>query len=72
MGFFKQAGVNVEMQTFNNGDAAAAALAAGAIDIGIQPPMQIAQGVVREALPFTVIAAGALNTRGPAVRDDFG
>lgn len=61
MGFFKQAGVNVEMQTFNNGDAAAAALAAGAIDIGIQPPMQIAQGVAR-GLPFTVIAAGALNT----------
>jgi NitT/TauT family transport system substrate-binding protein len=61
MGFFKQAGVNVEMQTFNNGDAAAAALAAGAIDIGIQPPMQIAQGIVR-GLPFTVIAAGALNT----------
>jgi NitT/TauT family transport system substrate-binding protein len=61
MGFFKQAGLNVEMQTFNNGDAAAAALAAGAIDIGIQPPMQIAQGVAR-GLPFTVIAAGALNT----------
>jgi NitT/TauT family transport system substrate-binding protein len=61
MGFFKKAGLNVEMQTFNNGDAAAAALAAGAIDIGIQPPMQIAQAVAR-GLPFTVIAAGALNT----------
>ncbi len=60
-GFFKQAGLNVEMTQFNNGDAAAAAMAAGSIDIGIQPPMQIAQGVTR-GLPFTIVAAGAMNT----------
>jgi NitT/TauT family transport system substrate-binding protein len=60
-GFFHQAGLNVEMTTFNNGDAAAAALAAGAIDISIQPPMQIAQGVAR-GISFTIIGAGALNT----------
>ncbi len=60
-GFFRQAGLNVEMVPFNNGDAAAAAAAAGAVDISIQPPMQIAQGVAR-GIPFTIIAAGALNT----------
>ena len=61
MGFFKQAGLNVEITPFNNGDAAAAAMAAGAIDISIQPPMQLGQAIAR-GLPFTVIAAGALNT----------
>jgi NitT/TauT family transport system substrate-binding protein len=60
-GFFKQAGLNVEMTAFSNGDAAAAALAAGSIDISVQPPMQIAQAVVR-GLPFVVIAAGAMNS----------
>jgi NitT/TauT family transport system substrate-binding protein len=65
-GFFKQAGVNVEMTTFNNGAAAAAAVAAGSLDIAVQPPMQIAQAVIG-GLPFVVVAAGAINSvRAPA------
>ena len=65
-GFFRQVGLNVEVTAFNNGAAAAAALAGGAIDITIAPPMQIAQAITR-GIPFTVIAAGALNTsRAPS------
>lgn len=59
-GFFKQAGINVEMTTFNNGASAAAAVAAGSLDVAIQPPMQIAQAVI-SGLPFVIIAAGAMN-----------
>jgi NitT/TauT family transport system substrate-binding protein len=60
-GFFKQAGLNVEMVPFTNGAAASAALAAGAIDISIQPPMQIGQAVAR-GLPFVIVAGGAINS----------
>jgi len=60
-GFFKQAGVNVEMTPFNNGAAAAAAVAAGSLNVAVQPPMQIAQAVI-SGLPFVVIAAGAINS----------
>jgi NitT/TauT family transport system substrate-binding protein len=59
--FFKQVGLNVEMTAFNNGAAAAAAVAAGTLDIAIQPPMQIGQAVI-SGLPFVVIAAGAFNS----------
>ena len=62
-GFFKQAGVNVEMTSFNNGAAAAAALASGALDVAVQPPMQIAQAIIG-GLPFVVVAAGAINSVG--------
>jgi NitT/TauT family transport system substrate-binding protein len=65
-GFFKKVGLSVEMVPFNNGAAAAAAMASGAIDIGVQPPMQIGQAVAN-GLPFVVIAGGALNSvRAPA------
>lgn len=65
-GFFKQAGVNVEMTSFNNGAAAAAAVAAGSLDIAVQPPMQIGQAVI-SGLPFVIIAAGAFNSvKAPA------
>jgi NitT/TauT family transport system substrate-binding protein len=60
-GFFKQAGVNVEMMSFTNGAAAAAAVASGSLDIAVQPPMQIAQALI-SGLPFVVIAAGAINS----------
>ena len=66
MGFFRQAGLNVELTSFNNGASAAAAMASSSIDISISPPMQIAQAI-SHGLPFIVIAAGALNTiRAPA------
>ncbi|HEV8022911.1 MAG TPA: ABC transporter substrate-binding protein [Candidatus Lustribacter sp.] len=60
-GFFKQVGLNVEMTAFNNGAAAAAALASGALDVAVQPPMQVAQAVIG-GLPFVVVAAGAINS----------
>lgn len=62
-GFFKQAGVNVELSSFNNGATAAAAIAAGSLDVAVQPPMQIAQAVIG-GLPFVIIAAGAINSVG--------
>jgi len=47
MGFFAQAGLNVELQTLNNGAAIAAGVVSGAIDIGIAPPNVLANGYLR-------------------------
>ena len=60
-GFFQRAGLNVEIETFNNGAAASAAVVSGAIDIGVSSPLQVAQAFAR-GVPFVLVAAGALNT----------
>jgi NitT/TauT family transport system substrate-binding protein len=66
MGFFQKAGLNVELTTMNNGSAISAAVAAGAIDIGISTPVQLANAVTR-GVPFVLIAPGALsNAQSPA------
>jgi len=60
-GFFRKAGLNVEVTSFNNGAALAAAVATGNADFGVSTPIGIAQAVSR-GVPFTIVAAGALNT----------
>jgi NitT/TauT family transport system substrate-binding protein len=60
-GFFKKAGLNVEIQTFANGAMVSSAVAGGAADIGISNPVVLADAVAHH-IPFTLIAAGALYT----------
>lgn len=62
-GFFTKAGLNIELTTMNNGAALAAAIAGGTLDVGVSTPIQIAQAVSR-GVPFTLVAAGAINTVG--------
>jgi NitT/TauT family transport system substrate-binding protein len=63
LGYFTKAGLDVSITTVSNGAAGAAAVAAGAIDIGFSNPLSIAQGFSR-GLPFTVIAPAAVAVRG--------
>ncbi len=63
LGYFTRAGLDVSITTVTNGAAGAAAVAAGAIDIGFSNPLSVAQGHSR-GLPFTVIAPAALSIRG--------
>ncbi len=58
-GFFTGAGLDVRLTTFTNGAAVAAAVAAGALDVGISNPVQIANAVAH-GIPFVFIAGGAL------------
>lgn len=60
-GFFQRAGLNVEVQTFTGGSAIAAAVASGALDIGITTPLQVANAVLH-GIPLAIIAAGGLST----------
>jgi NitT/TauT family transport system substrate-binding protein len=65
MGFFKKAGLNVELSTFTNGASVANAVASGAIDIGISNPVGLA-GAVTHGIPFTIVAGGGLySTKEP-------
>jgi NitT/TauT family transport system substrate-binding protein len=65
MGFFSRAGLTVEITTFTNGAAVSAAVASGALDIGISNPVQLGNAVSR-GIPFVFIAGGGLyNTAAP-------
>lgn len=59
LGSFKAAGLNVEVSTFPNGAAQAAACAGGAIEIGLGEATELANGIAR-GLPFGVFAGGSL------------
>ncbi|HXP94248.1 MAG TPA: ABC transporter substrate-binding protein [Candidatus Binatia bacterium] len=61
-GFFQQAGLGVDLQTFSNGAGVTTALAAGAIDIGITNPISLANAV-EHGIPFRFFATGALYNR---------
>lgn len=61
LGIFKKAGLSVEISSFNNGPAIAAAVASGSLDIGISTPISLAQAVTR-GVPFPIVAGGAMNT----------
>jgi len=63
LGYFAKAGLDVNVTTVTNGAAGAAAVAAGAVDIGFSNPLSIAQGYGR-GLPFVVIAPAAEAVRG--------
>jgi NitT/TauT family transport system substrate-binding protein len=58
-GFFKAAGLPVEVTVLTNGAAVAAAVASGAIDVGITSPMTLAQGRER-GVPFKVLCPGGM------------
>jgi NitT/TauT family transport system substrate-binding protein len=58
-GFFTAAGLNVEITTFPNGAAQAAAAAGGAIDIGLGEATELANGIAR-GLPFAVFAGATI------------
>jgi NitT/TauT family transport system substrate-binding protein len=65
MGFFKQAGLDVQVQTLDNGAAIAAAVAGGAADIGQSNIVSIATAYEKK-LPFVVLApAGAYSSASP-------
>jgi NitT/TauT family transport system substrate-binding protein len=60
-GFFQRAGLTADVQTLNTGTAAAAAVAAGALDIAISTPVGLANALAR-GIPFVAVAAAALAT----------
>lgn len=65
MGFFKKAGLNVELSTFTNGASVANAVASGAVDIGISNPVGLA-GALTHGIPFTIVAGGGMySTKEP-------
>jgi NitT/TauT family transport system substrate-binding protein len=61
MGFFKKAGLDVEIQYFNNGSAIAAAVASGALDLGLSDLMSVINAH-SHGLPFVYAAPGLLTT----------
>jgi len=62
LGLFKKASIDTEIVHAANPGAYAAALAAGAIDIGMSDPVALAQAVVK-GLPFAYFAGGPLSSR---------
>ena len=67
LGIFQKAGLTVDIQSFNNGNAAAAAIIGGTLDAAITTPITLANAAI-PGLPFVVLAAGNLNTaRAPTL-----
>ena len=65
MGFFRRAGLNVEVQQARSGNVEAAAVAGGRVDVGDSNIVSFAQAVAR-GLPFVAIAPGEnYDTRDP-------
>jgi NitT/TauT family transport system substrate-binding protein len=56
-GFFAKAGLNVDVQLFNNGGAIAAAISGGSLDIGLSDLVSVISAHAR-GLPFVYLAAG--------------
>jgi NitT/TauT family transport system substrate-binding protein len=61
MGFFKQQGLDVDLQMMQNGSAIAAAVAGGSLDIGFADTISIATAHAR-GLPFVYLAPALLNS----------
>lgn len=59
-GFFKAAGLDVSIMLLPNGAAVSAAVAGGALDIGISNVPQIVTAIARN-IPFVIIAGAALS-----------
>jgi NitT/TauT family transport system substrate-binding protein len=62
LGMFAKAGLNVEIQIFQSGPASAAALAGGAIDLGIADSVSMASAHSR-GLPLNYIAPATIYTK---------
>lgn len=58
-GFFKKAGLNVELTTLTNGATVAQAVASGALDAGISNQVQLATAI-QKGIPFALVAGGGL------------
>jgi NitT/TauT family transport system substrate-binding protein len=58
-GFFKAAGLKVDFQQFNNGQAIAAAVAGGALDIAVSNIVALTQAHAKN-VPFVILAPGAV------------
>lgn len=57
-GIFAKAGLDVQISTFTNGAAVAAAVASGALDLGVTNPVQLANAVTNN-IPFAYFCGGA-------------
>lgn len=67
LGMFKKAGLDVQIETFNNGSAIAAAVASGALDLGLSDMMSVINAHAH-GLPFVYAAPGLLTTlRAPTL-----
>lgn len=65
MGYFRKAGIMVNIEHLANGPAITAAMSAGQLDIGAANPLSLANAFLR-GIPIKVIAAGSLySTRSP-------
>ena len=60
MGFFDRAGLDVTLQPLSNGGAIAAAVASGAVQIGIGNVMAI-ESAHKKGIPLTIVAPAAVN-----------
>jgi NitT/TauT family transport system substrate-binding protein len=60
-GFFKQAGLNVDVQTISTGSKTTTAIAAGALDVGISNPISVANAVDHGVPVLFFAAAGLYN-----------
>jgi NitT/TauT family transport system substrate-binding protein len=61
LGFFTRAGLNVDLETLNNGAAIAAAVSAGSMDIGVATPVTLANAYIH-GLPLVIVAAGSISS----------
>jgi NitT/TauT family transport system substrate-binding protein len=61
MGFYKRAGLDVQIETFNNGSAIAAAIAGGSLDVGLSDLVSVISAHAH-GLPFVYVAPGLLTT----------
>jgi len=66
LGLYAKAGLNVEVLTLASGAAIAAAVAGGAVDVGIATPVSLASAATR-GIPFVYIVGAAItNVRVPS------
>jgi NitT/TauT family transport system substrate-binding protein len=66
-GYFKKAGLNVEIQQISNGAAIAAAVASGAVDIGFSNIVSLATAYQKN-IPIALIApAGLYSSKAPVI-----
>ena len=64
-GFFKKAGLNVDLQTLSSGAAIVAAVAASAVDIGITNPVPLI-AAISHGIPFLYLCSGGLINQAEA------
>ena len=66
MGFFANAGLDVDVVPFNNGAGSTTAIAAGALEIGLSTVTQMANAAIH-GVPLVYIAGGSLYNDTPTI-----